>query len=224
MRLIVKDPDKNLPPGYKRFETYGFLKDGFPFQLPFPGGIASVHRFAARYRFAKEFQSASFETYSQSTARAYAALCKYQFTYGAFEALQRMLGAHKDLGKLEGLLKSYPIGKWDAAIRSASTYPRVFNFLRSHLGDGLKAECEKFLRRRPYNILLIAQAMRNSFVHGHLTPSAYGADPEDTRRICIALGDALLMFMDREFSSRVVLAIQDVEAELDVDEWSELFN
>jgi hypothetical protein len=199
MAIIAKDPDKNLPPGYKTFVNSGLTVDAFPF----PGGLARVRRFAARYRFAKEFQFARFETFSSSIAAGYSALCKHQFTYGAFEALLRALGVGRDLSALDPVLAKYPLAEWDTALRAAPTHGQFFHFLTWHLKPGLRDQCRQFLGRRPYNVLLLATAVRNSFAHGHLTPSANRTEPEDTARICGVLGGALVTIMDEEFSTRV---------------------
>jgi hypothetical protein len=199
MAIIAKDPDKNLPPSYRTFDQCGLPIEEFPF----PGGLARVHRFAARYRFAKEFQMARFETFSSGTAAGYSALCKYQFTYGAFEALLRALGIGRDIGALGPALAKYPHAKWDAAIRAAPTHRRFFEFLTWHLKPGLRDQCRLFLARKPYDPLLLATAVRNSFAHGHLTPSANRTEPEDTVRICSVFSGALVAIMDHEFSTRV---------------------
>lgn len=208
MSLIarVKDTSKNAPPGYAAYKTAGIPHEFYPFA----GGIDAVNRFAARYRFAKEFQAASFETYSPSTAAGYSALCKFLFTYAAFEALRRAIGWSDDLAKLDAALERYPRAEWDANIRAAPTHQRLFVFMSRHLKKGLKAQCERFLAREPYNVLLLSQALRNSFSHAHLTPNANRTEPEDMRTICAALGDALFMFMDVEFGERVRNTIEDI--------------
>lgn len=204
MLLLARPWDTNYPPEYRTYKECGVPTEFFPF----PGGEARVHRFAARYRFAKEFQAVTFETFSSSISAAYSALCKYQFTYGAFEALRRALGIADDMRDID--LGQYPVKDWDAALRAIETHPRLFNFMRWHLRAGLRAECERFLANKHYNVLLIATAVRNSFDHGHLTPSANKAEPSDTRQVCRVLGSALVAIMDREFSTRVTTTLDDL--------------
>lgn len=200
----AKDTSKNSPPEYIAYKSAGIPH----YMYPFAGGADDVNRFAARYRFAKEFQAATFETYSPGIAGGYSALCKFFFTYAAFEALHRAVGWSSDLAKLD--LEKYPLTEWDQSIRAAPTHERLFDFMQHHLNSGLKDQCELFLARKAYNILLIAQGLRNSFSHGHLTPSANGTEPNDARIVCATLGHALFTFMDAEFSKRVRRTIEDV--------------
>jgi hypothetical protein len=214
MGTIARDPDQNLPPGYLDFKGSGVPIKYFGFH----GYDRAVHRFAARYRFAKEFQSAKFESYSSGTARAYSALCKFLFTYGAFETLRRVLGtSREDLGVFD--LSQYPRRDWDATLREPATHARVFELLRDSMENKtLRDECQKFLSRKRYHILRIACALRNGFAHGHLTPSGNRAEPEDTRLICRALTGALFIIMDREFSSRVAETIDEIYGDHEADE------
>ena len=151
---------KNFPPEYLTFDTCGVPPDFFPF----PGGTHRVHRFAARYRFAKEFQSARFESFASNTAAGYSALCKLLFTYAAFEALRRALDLNKDLATLD--LSPYPTAEWDRALRTPSTHARLFKCLTWRQmveSANLRAQCRQFLAGKDYNILLVATAVRNSF-------------------------------------------------------------
>ena len=199
MGLIARDPSTSYPPGYAAFK-----ERGIPFEmLRFKGGVPRLHRFAHRYRFAKEFQWARFTTYSPSTAAAYSALCKYHFTYAAFEALRRALGIEReDLGEYD--LSKYPVGEWDTALRAIPTHSKLFSFVSWYAKKTLRAQCRAFIAGKPYKFLLLAAAMRHSFAHGDLTASSNDTEPDDTRRICVVLGDALVTIMDAEFGGRTV--------------------
>ena len=200
---------RNFPPEYLTFKTCGVPAEYFAF----PGGEHRVNRFAARYRFAKEFQSARFESFGSTTAAGYSALCKLLFTYAAFEALRRALNLGKDLTALD--LTPYPLREWDAALRAAPTHDRLFKFLtwRQMLENGnLRAQCRQFLAGKDYNVLLLATAVRNSFAHGHLTPGANKTEAGDTATICGVLVTAFVAVMDAEFSRRVTEPLEELEA------------
>jgi hypothetical protein len=161
--VTIAKGESNFPPGYLTFKHCGLPPQAFHF----PGGIALVHRFAHRYRFAQEFQSAKFATFRETTAAGYSALAKFLFTYAAFEALRRALGIPEDLSTFD--IQKYPCTEWDASLRAIPTHGRLFHFLTKHLKPGLRDQCRQFLWRRPYSVLLLAQSVRNGFAHGHLS-------------------------------------------------------
>jgi hypothetical protein len=96
-------------------------------------------------------------------------------------------------------------------VRAAPTHRRMFNFLRKHLKKGLRDECSRFMAGEPCNFLMIACAVRTSFVHGHLTASPFETAPDDTRAICGVLTDGLFAFIDSEFRARIDETLADLE-------------
>jgi hypothetical protein len=199
MRPEASDSSKIYPPGY-----FQLREQGAPWKmLRFKSSEAHIHRFAHRYRLAKEFQSANFATYAQSTAGAYSALCKYLFTFGAFEGLQRVLGI-EDTNLREFNLSDYPTGNWDIALRAPTTHAKLFACVSWPSRKAVKAHCMAFIAGKPYHFLLLASAVRNSFAHGDLAANSNKTDPEDTRRICDVLSDAIFTIMDKEFGSRAL--------------------
>lgn len=203
MKLNARDSSETYPPGY-----FELRERGMPFEaLRFNGSVAHIHRFAHRYRLAKEFQSANFTTYGHGTAAAYSALCKCLFAYGAFEGLQRVLGIEDhDLGKFD--LSNYPTGEWDAALRAAGTHAKLFACVSWRSRKALQAQCRAFIVGKPYHFLLLATAVRNDFAHGGLAANSNKTDPDDMRRVCEVLSDALFTIMDQEFGNRTLPVLE----------------
>ena len=202
MNLSARHSSENYPPGY-----FELRERGVPFEtLRFNVSAAHIHRFAHRYRLAKEFQSANFTTYGQATAAAYSALCKHLFTYSAFEGLRRVLGIEGDLGKFD--LSNYPTGEWDAALRAVGTHAKLFACVSWRSRKALLSQCRAFIVGKPYHFLLLATAVRNDFAHGGLSANSNKTDPDDTRRVCEVLGGALFTIMDQEFGGRTLPVLE----------------
>lgn len=199
MKLNAMDSSKTYPPGY-----FELRERGVPFDaLGVSGSAAHIHRFAHRYRFAKEFRSANFATYGDSTAAAYSALCKCLFTYSAFEGLRRVLGIEGD-NLAEFDLSNYPTGEWDAALRAPGTHSKLFACVSWHSRKTLQAQCRAFIAGKPYHFLLLATAVRNSFAHGDLAATSNKTEPDDVRQVCEVVGAALFTIMDTEFGGRAL--------------------
>lgn len=170
----------------------------------------AVHRFAARYRFARELQNPTFHAYTASVAAAYGALCKFLFAFGALETFVRVLGTNMNLDDLVPRLQRYPTRTWDARLREYASHRALFRYIARHSRGGVRACCLSFISRRPYNFLILAQAVRNSFGHGHLTASGQSVDPDDMRGIASTLRSTLLTFMNDELSKVIDDALEDL--------------
>jgi hypothetical protein len=204
MGLIARDWAMNYPPLFSTFQG-----GGIPHRMYGFSSTGAVNRFAARYRFAKEFRAVRFETYSAGTGAAYSSLCKFQFTFGAFEALRRAFNWSKNYATLEPMLEKYPNDEWRARMAGLPTVAKPLAFMADHLeSEGLREQCRRALKGTPYNILLISQAVRNSFDHGYLTPNVWQADPADVRGMCSILIFALFKIMDVEFTDRVTATLE----------------
>jgi hypothetical protein len=158
-----------------------------------PGKLAS--KFFARYRMAKQFESANFKGASKKLQEGYSAIIRVGLAYSALESLERLTGVPRSAHK--------PIIETDLALALRSPdVDKLFEELKRDLDSWqLKTRIESSHRGESDDVRPIAEGIRHLTFHGHATVHSFGLDTVGTREIIFDLADYLLEYCDSEFSA-----------------------
>lgn len=187
------------PPGWEKLSSHvQKINDGASDCFK---DMASINRFAARYRAAKLYTSCSFEGMTPSLSDGYSGLMQVMLVYSAFEFWLKALGIKKS--QSHTLLRMHDTEAWAREIRKIdpgmTMYRHCLNFLdRSH-----QNEINKFIRCEPFNYIHLAASIRHSFAHGYLTPNGGGAEPESVIAICSKVAGTLMTIIDSSFKEKI---------------------
>ena len=187
------------PSGWHTFGEHA-LRTGAEF-FGFKRDLSEVNRFAARFRAARSFRGIKLDGYSAGTELGYAALCRVLFVYSAFEAYLDVTGnTQVSIGPVLAEHGAKPLHDH---IRAVDSDDRFYKFIYGRVNASHQRELDSYFNDDPCNVAYLASAIRHIFAHGWLTPSAGGGESTEAERICHALSEFLLEFMDNDFKAHV---------------------
>jgi len=159
----------------------------------------SLNRFQYRYRLACSFSSMTIDGTTPLTAKGYTAFMKLFLAYSAYDEVR---AAEKILLKREKL-KVHNIENQTALASSLRKNEKLKKLLLDGIAndnDGLKKSLHKFYDGENEDIMCIATAARNSFVHGDLTAGGAGLSINARVAAIEELATILRSYSDKLFS------------------------
>jgi hypothetical protein len=159
----------------------------------------SLNRFQYRYRLACSFSSMTIDGTTPLTAKGYTAFMKLFLAYSAYDEVR---AAEKILLKREKL-KVHNIENQTALAASLRKNEKLKNLLLDGIAndnDGLKKSLHRFYEGNSEDIMCIATAARNSFVHGDLTAGGAGLSINARVAAIEELATILRSYSDKLFS------------------------
>lgn len=163
--------------------------------------LADVNRFAARYRVARSFRGINFEDMVATTSKCYGDFTRMLLTYSAFEVFLHITG--KSQSTIGPKLERAGSPQLMSHLREIDRDSSFYAFLHERVNANHQAQLEYFMAHDPCNVAYLASSIRHIFAHGWLTPHAGGGDPELAGKICSAISEFLLKFMDQLFSIHI---------------------
>jgi hypothetical protein len=161
--------------------------------------LHSLNRFQYRYRFACSFSSMTIDGTTPLTAKGYTAFMKLFLAYSAYDEVR---AAEMVLLKREKL-KVHNIESQTALASSLRKNEKLKNLLLDGIAndnDGLKKSLNKFYDGESEDVMCIATAARNSFVHGDLTAGGAGLSINARVSAIEELAAILRSYSDKLFS------------------------
>lgn len=171
--------------------------------------LHSLNRFQYRYRFACSFSSMTIDGTTQLTAKGYTAFMKLFLAYSAYDEVR---AAEMVLLKREKL-KIHNIENQSALATTLRKNEKLKKLLIDGLAnenDWLKKCLHNFYDGKSEDIMCIATAARNSFVHGDLTAGGAGLSINARVAAIEQLASVLCEYSDNLFS-RCLKRIGDKE-------------
>jgi len=159
----------------------------------------SLNRFQYRYRLACSFSSMTIDGTTPLTAKGYTAFMKLFLAYSAYDEVR---AAEKIILKREKL-KVHNIENKSALAASLRKNEKLKKLLLDGIAndnDGLKKSLHKFYDGSSEDIMCIATAARNSFVHGDLTAGGAGLSINARVAAIEELATVLREYSDKLFS------------------------
>jgi hypothetical protein len=159
----------------------------------------SLNRFQYRYRLACSFSSMTIDGTTTLTAKGYTAFMKLFLAYSAYDEVR---AAEKILLKRDKL-KVHNIENQTALAASLRKNEKLKKLLLDGIAndnDGLKKSLHKFYEGNSEDIMCIATAARNSFVHGDLTAGGAGLSINARVAAIEELATILRSYSDKLFS------------------------
>jgi len=161
--------------------------------------VQSLTRFQYRYRLACSFSSMSIDGTTPLTAKGYTAFMKLFLAYSAYDEVR---SAEKILLKREKL-KVHNIENQTALATTLRKNEKLKKLLLDGIAndnDGLMKSLHKFYEGQSEDIMCIATAARNSFVHGDLTAGGAGLSINAKVAAIEELANVLRIYSDKLFS------------------------
>ena len=161
--------------------------------------LHSLNRFQYRYRFACSFSSMTIDGTTPLTAKGYTAFMKLFLAYSAYDEVR---AAEMVLLKREKL-KVHNIENQAALAATLRKNEKLKTLLIDGLAnenDWLKRSLESFYDGKSEDIMCIATAARNSFVHGDLTAGGAGLSINARVAAIEELATILRSYSDKLFS------------------------
>jgi hypothetical protein len=161
--------------------------------------INSLNRFQYRYRLACSFSSMTIDGTSLLTTKGYTAYMKLFLAYSAYDEVRE---AEKVLLERKKL-KVHNIKNEKDLASNLRTNIKLKNLLIDGIKDdeiGLRESLNLFYEGITDNIMCIATAARNSFVHGTLTAGGAGLSTKAKVSDIEKLSTALINYSDKLFS------------------------
>lgn len=189
---------------YKKFQALLKVKV-FPKAMGFTGSAADINRLSSRLKVAVSFEGIKLKDTSEKTIIGYNAFFQVILTYSAFENFTQILGYKKVYDpELEQkfLEKQNPVTLLETLYQNDPDW-KLIDFLHEKVNDKLKIKLMAIKNKETQNLIPLATAIRHIFAHGHLSANANKINPIKVAKICRAISDSLLKFMDDEFSEKV---------------------
>lgn len=187
----------NMPTDYAKWAQ---LKKGENIK---PKVLDSLNRFQFRYRLACSFSSMTIDGTTPLTAKGYTAFMKLFLAYSAYDEVR---AAEKVLLKREKL-KVHSIKNQTALAATLRKNQKLKDLLMEGIeneneneNDGLKKSLLNFYEANGRDIMCVATATRNSFVHGDLTAGGAGLSINARVAAIEELADVLREYSDKIFS------------------------
>ena len=175
--------------------------------------LNSLNRFQFRYRLACSFSSMTIDGTTPLTAKGYTAFTKLFLAYSAYDEVR---AAEKVLLKRENL-KVHSIKNQAALAATLRKNQKLKDLLMEGFenqneieneNDGLKKSLLNFYEANGRDIMCVATAARNSFVHGDLTAGGAGLSINARVAAIEELATVLRNYCDKLFS-RCLTRIQE---------------
>lgn len=196
------------PPGWEKISNHAQnVNDGASACFK---DMASVNRFAARYRAAKLYRSCSFEGMTPSLSDGYSALMQVMLVYSAFEFWLKAIGLKKS--QSHALLRMHDTEAWAGEIRRVDPQMTMYKHSLNFLDSKHQNEIKKFIRSEPFNYIYLAASIRHSFAHGFLSPNGGGADPERVKAICSKVTNTMMIIIDSSFREKIEQLCDEMES------------
>ena len=187
------------PPSWEVFDRHGPYIDGHHYGIFVSTG--HVNRFRARYRVAHALARLELDEFHPDTEDGYTAITRAFLTYSAFEHFLQAIKIKQK--KADALLAKYPVADWIRELRASDAEDSLFRFVMIHVDAKHKHHIGEYLAGRPFNYTYLVSAVRHTFAHGILTPSAGGCVAGQAAAVCAVLTKSLMAVMDAEFSERM---------------------
>lgn len=175
--------------------------------------LNSLNRFQFRYRLACSFSSMTIDGTTPLSAKGYTAFTKLFLAYSAYDEVR---AAEKVLLKRENL-KVHSIKNQAALAATLRKNQKLKDLLMEGIenqneieneNDGLKKSLLNFYEANGRDIMCVATAARNSFVHGDLTAGGAGLSINARVAAIEELATVLRNYCDKLFS-RCLTRIQE---------------
>ena len=183
------------PPSPPKHYPKGWPSD----QLP-----AAVTRFGARFRVAKAFRKIEFvDGISDATAAGYSSILRLFLSYTAWEQYEAAFRLNSKRREIE---RTYCTEELRSKLRRLGVACRSFlQFLKSDSeAEALKRNIEALLSEAPFSVLHVGEAVRHSFAHGVLTPSAWRSSAQNVAGFCDVVATFIIDVMDQDAQRRIV--------------------
>jgi hypothetical protein len=174
--------DHRYPPGYGRY-IFAHSKEDSPEHK-------AIIKFAARYRFAGQFESVQVHGYSDKTTEIYSETLRISLAYSAFEQLVNVEG-------LSGI-SSVKIPAAANKFRSAQLEKLRSRVVRAD-NKKLVEQIERLINSKSSTDMLpVIKSIRHGMFHGALTPGSLGSS-KAVLTFLEDLSQGLFVEMDRLF-------------------------
>ncbi len=135
--------------------------------------VHSLNRFQYRYRFACSFSSMTIDGTTPLTAKGYTAFMKLFLAYSAYDEVRaaEMVLLKREKLKVHNIENQSTLA---ATLRKNEKLKKLLIDGLANENDWLKRSLQSFYDGKSEDIMCIATASRNSFVHGDLTAGGAG--------------------------------------------------
>jgi len=161
--------------------------------------IHSLNRFQYRYRFACSFSSMTIDGTTPLTAKGYTAFMKLFLAYSAYDEVRaaEMVLLKREKPKVHNIENQAALA---ATLRKNEKLKTLLIDGLANENDWLKRSLESFYDGKSEDIMCIATAARNSFVHGDLTAGGAGLSINARVAAIEELATILRSYSDKLFS------------------------
>ena len=161
--------------------------------------IHSLNRFQYRYRFACSFSSMTIDGTTQLTAKGYTAFMKLFLAYSAYDEVRaaEMVLLKREKPKVHNIENQSVLA---ATLRKNEKLKKLLLDGLANENDWLKKCLHNFYDGKSEDIMCIATAARNSFVHGDLTVGGAGLSINAKVAAIEELATVLRNYCDKLFS------------------------
>lgn len=159
----------------------------------------SLNRFQYRYRLACSFSSMTVEGTTPLTAKGYTAFMKLFLAYSAYDEVRaaEMVLLMREKIKVHNIKNLTALA---TTLRKNEKLKRLLLDGIANENDGLKKSLHRFYDGSSQDVMCIATAARNSFVHGDLTAGGAGLSINARVFAIEELAEILRNYSDRLFS------------------------
>jgi len=161
--------------------------------------VHSLNRFQYRYRFACSFSSMTIDGTTQLTAKGYTAFMKLFLAYSAYDEVRaaEMVLLKREKPKVHNIENQSVLA---ATLRKNEKLKKLLLDGLANENDWLKKCLHNFYDGKSEDIMCIATAARNSFVHGDLTAGGAGLSINARVAAIEELASILRSYSDKLFS------------------------
>jgi len=161
--------------------------------------IHSLNRFQYRYRFACSFSSMTIDGTTPLTTKGYTAFMKLLLSYSAYDEVRaaEMVLLKREKPKVHNIENQAALA---ATLRKNEKLKTLLIDGLANENDWLKRSLESFYDGKSEDIMCIATAARNSFVHGDLTAGGAGLSINARVAAIEELATILRSYSDKLFS------------------------
>lgn len=161
--------------------------------------VHSLNRFQYRYRLACSFNSMTIDGTTQLTAKGYTAFMKLFLAYSAYDEVRaaEMVLLKREKPKVHNIENQTALA---ATLRKNEKLKKLLIDGIANENDGLKKSLHRFYEDKSNDVMCIATAARNSFVHGDLTAGGAGLSINARVAAIEELATILRTYSDNLFS------------------------
>ena len=161
--------------------------------------VHSLNRVQYRYRLACSFSSMTIDGTTPLTAKGYTAFMKLFLAYSAYDEVRtaEMILLKREKLKVHNIENQTTLA---STLRKNEKLKKLLIDGIANENDGLKKSLYKFYEDKSNDIMCIATAARNSFVHGDLTAGGAGLSINARVTAIEELAAMLRIYSDKIFS------------------------